>query len=234
MLSPSITPNSNGNCARAATIRSASWNCPLLPVPLSPITRNLTDPSARGSVTDTPSGGAWRCAIVGTAPARDAAASRPCEARAAARTRRRVVNRRTSVPPAHHCRNHIQDVVHDQVRLAIEQYEVTIEEAILESLRQWVEIGQQSGRHSGTRRIRRPRRVHPQWQCDRHLLHRGERVTNVALLQVTPDDRPELRDNRGREDVAVPGLLARRADGGQELLLVRRDLFGCGEATPEQ
>src|SRR5215213_4981431 len=160
MLSPSITANWKGNCAHAATIRSASSNCRLLPVPLSPNTRNLTEPSARGNVTDTPAGAAWLCTPAGAAAPGDAAASGPCQTMAVARTRRRIWNRRTSVPLPQHGRHDVQDVVDHQICLAIEQHEVAIEEAILESLRQWIEAGQELGGHGGTRRIRWPRRVH--------------------------------------------------------------------------
>ena len=105
---------------------------------------------------------------------------------------------------------------------------MTIEEAILESLRQWIETGQQLGRDGGTRRIRRPPGVHPQRQCHGHFLHGGERVADVARLQVPPDDGPELRNDRGREDVSMPRILARRANGRRELLLVLGDLFRRG------
>ena len=102
---------------------------------------------------------------------------------------------------------------------------MTIKEAVLESLGKWVETGQQLGRHRGTWRILWPRRVHTQRQCQRDFLHRGERVADVARLKVAPDDRPELWNDRGREDVALARVLARRTNGRGELLLVARDLF---------
>src|SRR5215203_4492053 len=118
--------------------------------------------SARGSVMETLAGArgaVWRNAPPG--PARSAAASGWDQPTAIARPRHRIaLNRRTSMPAAHDGRNDVEDVIDDQIGLAVEQYQVTVQKAILQAVRQRVQTGEQASGHGDPPGIGRPSAVH--------------------------------------------------------------------------
>src|SRR4051812_683631 len=129
MLSPIIRTKVKGKTCRAEVSRSASSYCTFAPLPLSPMIANRTESSARGGVTGAPA----------PAPADNTSSSHDRASRCM-----------PSGLASYGRGNDVSYQVDDQVRVTVEQHEMTREKAVFHTLRQRMQAPQQP------RRDRRP------------------------------------------------------------------------------
>src|SRR5688572_10550210 len=172
---------SKGKRCRASAIFTATWYCSRPPVPESPMTRNLTESREFGSVDD---GAAGRTGCA-----------------AATETARQTVTSSVRTRAASVGRKNIGNVIHDDLRIPVEQEQMPSVEAVLQGIGEAGKIQQQERRYRRQRRIHRIRLIDRRPHGTRHFAEGGALVGCAAPGEIVSNRLRDLRGDRLRHEV---------------------------------